>query len=91
MPWNVRFRKRPNDRLPRFPLFLSGAVFHEVLFLEDLDGVEEIQVVLLYVRLSLLIVPVEFHQAQRVARPVEDRKLGEFARCMHVGTYNPFP
>jgi len=39
---NVCFRKRPNDRLSRFPFFLSGAVFCEVLLPEDLDGVEEI-------------------------------------------------
>jgi hypothetical protein len=91
MPWDVRFRKWPNGCLSRFPLLLSGAVFHEVFLLKDLDGVEEIQVVLLYVRLSLLIVPVEFHQAQRAARPVEYRKLSESAKCMHVGIYKPFP
>jgi hypothetical protein len=91
MLWNVCFRKRPNGCLSRFPLLLSGAVFHEVVLLEDLDGVEEIQVVLLYVRLSLLIVPVEFHQARRAARPVEYRQLGEFVKCMYVGIYKPFP
>ena len=58
---------------------------------KSLDGVEEIQVVLLYVRLSLLIVPVEFHQAQQAACPVEYRKLGESVRCMYVGIYKPFP
>ncbi len=91
MPWDVRFRKWPNGCLSRFPLLLSGAVFHEVFLLKDLDGVEEIQVVLLYVRFSLLIVPVEFHQVRRAARPAEYRRLGNFSQCMYTSIYRLFP
>ena len=66
MAWNVLFRKRADRSFPLLIIFLSGPVLHEVPFLEDLDGVEEVDVVLLYIRFSLLIVPFEFHGCSRI-------------------------
>jgi hypothetical protein len=47
--------------------------------------------VLLYVRFSLLIVPVEFHQVRRAARPAEYRRLGNVSQCMYTSIYRLFP
>ena len=90
MPWDVRFRKWPNGCLSRFPLLLSGSVLYEVILLENLDGVEEIQVVLLYVRFSLLVVPVEFHQVRRAARPTECQRLRNISQRMYASIYKLF-
>jgi hypothetical protein len=59
---DILFGERTDRGLPLFLIFFSGPVLHEVLFLEDLDGIEEAEAVLLYVRFSFLIVPVEIHE-----------------------------
>ena len=59
---DILFGERTDRSLPLFLIFFSGPVLHEVSFLEDLDGIEEVEVVLLYVRFSFLIVPVKIHE-----------------------------
>ena len=59
---DILFGERTDRGLPLFLIVFSGPVLHEVLFLEDLDGIEEVEVVLLYVRFSFLIVPVKIHE-----------------------------
>ncbi|CBH23132.1 hypothetical protein SRM_00211 [Salinibacter ruber M8] len=76
----------------RFLLFLSDAVFRKVLLLEYLDGVEEVQVMFLYIRLSLPVVPVEFHRAWRNIQPVECQWIGKDSDvCTSICVHKPFP